>query len=204
MLGPHATGPSLSAKPDRPPRDRSRHGKCTVEWNLDFTTTAAPSPATHAASASRPHPTLSRPILRMYSPRPGVPDRTYTSHHHQRLDRQLDCRINGPDARLKALANCCFVARAVAVIWLPLRPLLNPKRKSKIESGSPSACPVFLIAEVSAEPCMNATTRLVISERSLPGERPEREIAGPTVAHLPPRLTLLAAGLTSADCLLCA
>jgi len=101
-------------------------------------------------------------------------------------------------------SHFCIVARAVAVIWLPLRPLLNPKRKSKIESGSPSACPVFLIAEVSAEPCMNATTRLVISERSLPGERPEREIAGPTVAHLPPRLTLLAAGLTGADCLLCA
>jgi hypothetical protein len=52
---------------------------------------------------------------------------------------------------------------------------------------------------------MNTTIRLVIADSSLPpasgrsGRSPR-----PTVAHLPPRPSLLAAGLTGADCLLCA
>jgi hypothetical protein len=73
MLGPHAIAPSPSAKPGT--EGRSRYGKCAVEWALDFTPRPAPSPATHAAPASRPHPMLSRPIMRMYSPRPTVLDR---------------------------------------------------------------------------------------------------------------------------------
>ena len=65
---------------------QTRYRKCTVEWTLDFTTTPAPSsPATHAASASRPRPTLSRPILRIYPPRPKVPPAVHNPLDHQRL-----------------------------------------------------------------------------------------------------------------------
>jgi hypothetical protein len=88
---------------------------------MDCTTAPASSPAAQAASASRPHPTLLRPILRMYSPRPRVPDGTYAIPASSRADRrQLDCRINRADARLKALANRCIVAQTALLARLPL------------------------------------------------------------------------------------
>ena len=119
---------------------RSRHGKCAVDWTLDFTTTPAPSPATHAASPSRPHPTLSRPILRMYSPRPRVLHRTYTIPRSSTTHRhQLDCRIHEPDARLKALANCCIVADTGLVTALPLPPTAcRTQKRARCPLGRPT------------------------------------------------------------------
>jgi hypothetical protein len=76
MLGPRYRADPLGGA-QRAAEGLSRYGGCAVEWTLDFTTTPAAT-RTDAAAPARPHPRLSRPILRMYPPRPRVLDRTYT------------------------------------------------------------------------------------------------------------------------------